>query len=91
MTTYYCSDPHAFHANILKYCRRLTFMTDLDRESFLAHEAAGGDLRDLHLSDESVNRMNHGLVENINAEGRPKRHPLVPRRLGFRARQRLFA
>ena len=71
MTTYYCSDPHAFHANILKYCRRLTFMTDLDRESFLAHEAAGGDLRDLHLSDESVNRMNHGLVENINARVGP--------------------
>ncbi len=31
MPTYYCSDPHAFHGNILKYCRRIEFMSDADR------------------------------------------------------------
>jgi calcineurin-like phosphoesterase family protein len=71
MTMYYCSDPHAFHANILKYCRRLVFMTDTDREGFLAHEAAGGDLRTFHLGEESVDRMNAGLVANINARVGP--------------------
>jgi calcineurin-like phosphoesterase family protein len=71
MTTYYCSDPHAFHANILKYCRRLPFMTDADREALLALESSGGDLRSLRVSDESVDRMNHGLAANINARVRP--------------------
>jgi calcineurin-like phosphoesterase family protein len=72
MATYYCSDPHAFHANIMKYCRRLTFMTDADREAVLALEASGGDLRSIRLSDESVDRMNRGLAANINGRVRPE-------------------
>ncbi len=71
MTTYYCSDPHAFHGNIMKYCRRLAFMTEADRESFLALEAEGGDLRTFHLSDESIDNMNRGLAANINARVGP--------------------
>jgi calcineurin-like phosphoesterase family protein len=71
MATYYCSDPHAFHGNIMKYCRRLAFMTDADRERFLALEASGGDLRGLRVSEESVDRMNHALVANINARVGP--------------------
>lgn len=71
MTTYYCSDPHAFHANILKFCRRLAFMTDADREAYLALEASGGDLSTLKISEESIDRMNHGLVANINARVGP--------------------
>jgi calcineurin-like phosphoesterase family protein len=67
MATYYCSDPHAFHRKILKSSRRLGFMTDADREAFLALEASGGDLRSLRMSDESVDRMNLGLAANINA------------------------
>ena len=60
MTTNYCSDQHAFHANILKYSRRLAFMTDADREAFLALEAEGDDARSLRISDESVDNMNRG-------------------------------
>ena len=71
MATYYCSDPHAFHGNIMKYCRRLMFMTDDDRSRFLALEAAGGDLRSLRMSEESVDRMNRGLAANINARVGP--------------------
>src|SRR4051812_36496211 len=71
MTTYFCSDPHAFHGNILKYCRRLAFMTPADREAFLALEAGGGDLRSLRISDESVDTMNRGLAANINARVGP--------------------
>lgn len=72
MTAYYCSDPHAFHANILKYSRRLEFMTDDDRATFLDHEAAGRDMRLFSISSESVDRMNRGLVANINARVRPE-------------------
>lgn len=71
MITYYCSDPHAFHGNILKFCRRTVFMTDADRERFLALEADGGDMSALRMSDESVDNMNRGLVANINARVGP--------------------
>ena len=71
MPTYFCSDPHAFHGNILKYCRRLEFMTEADRADFLEHEAAGGDLRAIKLGAESIDRMNRGLAANINARVGP--------------------
>jgi|GEM_PF-643868 len=71
MATFYCSDPHAFHANILKYSRRLVFLTDADREALLLLEAKGHDLSSLRISDESVDRMNQGLVTNINSRVGP--------------------
>ena len=71
MPTYYCSDPHAFHGNILKYCRRIEFMTDADRAAFLALEAEGGDMSGLRIGDESIDRMNRALVANINARVQP--------------------
>jgi calcineurin-like phosphoesterase family protein len=55
----------------MKYCRRLGFMTDADREAFLALESRGGDLRSLRISEESVDRMNRGLAANINARVGP--------------------
>jgi calcineurin-like phosphoesterase family protein len=71
MATYFCSDPHAFHGNIMKFCRRLTFMTDADREAFLELEALGGDLRTFRVSNESIDNMNRGLAANINARVGP--------------------
>jgi calcineurin-like phosphoesterase family protein len=71
MATFFCSDPHAFHGNIMKYCRRLAFMTPADREAFLALEAAGGDLRSLRISEASIDIMNRGLAANINARVGP--------------------
>jgi calcineurin-like phosphoesterase family protein len=71
MATYYCSDPHAFHGSILKYCRRIAFMTPEDREVFLDLEARGADLGPLRMSAASIERMNWGLVENINARVEP--------------------
>lgn len=71
MPVYFCSDPHAFHANILKFCRRLTFMTEEDRSRFLALETEGGDLRAFRVSDESLDNMNRGLAANINARVGP--------------------
>jgi calcineurin-like phosphoesterase family protein len=67
MSLFFCSDPHAFHGNIMKYCRRLDFMTEADRAAFLDLEARGGDFRTLRMSEESEDNMNRGLVANINA------------------------
>jgi len=67
MATFFCSDPHAFHANIMKYCRRLRFLTDADRAALLDAEAEGRDLRALRISEESVDRMNRGLADAVNA------------------------
>ena len=71
MATYFCSDPHAFHGNIMKYCRRLAFMSPADREAFLAVEAGSGDIRTLRMSEESIDNMNQGLAANINARVGP--------------------
>ncbi len=71
MATYYCSDPHAFHGNIMKHCRRLAFMTSADRAAFLDIEGRGGDFRALRVSEESIDRMNRGLAANINARVGP--------------------
>ena len=43
MATFFCSDPHAFHGNIMKYARRSVFMTDADRAEFFDREGRGGD------------------------------------------------
>jgi calcineurin-like phosphoesterase family protein len=67
MTTYYCSDPHAFHGNILKFCRRIAFMSDQDRTAFLNLETQGGDFGSLRIGEESIARMNRALADNINA------------------------
>jgi calcineurin-like phosphoesterase family protein len=72
MSNYYCSDPHAFHGNILKFCRRLAFMTEADREAFLAAEADGGEgMQSVRISVESIDNMNRALVANINARVGP--------------------
>ena len=71
MATFFCSDPHAFHGNIMKYCRRLAFMTAADREEFLALEARGEDLRSFRVSDDSIDGMNRALADNINSRVGP--------------------
>ncbi|WP_165066172.1 phosphoesterase [Paludisphaera rhizosphaerae] len=71
MNTYYCSDPHAFHGNIMKHCRRLALMTEADRTAFLEIEAAGGDSSTLRVSDESIDNMNRTLAANVNARVGP--------------------
>lgn len=68
MATFFCSDPHAFHGNIMKYCRRIDFMTEADRGEFLDRESRGGDsLREFHVSGDSISLMNQALIANINS------------------------
>ncbi len=71
MATYYCSDPHAFHGNIIKYCRRVAFMVPDDLAAFLEIEARGGDLSSLRIGEGSIGRMNRALADNINARVGP--------------------
>jgi calcineurin-like phosphoesterase family protein len=71
MATFFCSDPHAFHGNIMKYCRRLAFMTPADRQAFEDLESSGGDLSSLRIGEESIDNMNRGLAANINARVGP--------------------
>lgn len=60
------ADPHLFHANILKYDGRTQFMTHNDLEIYEQYKKTGE--RGPRISDESVQKMNHGILDAINAE-----------------------
>lgn len=66
--TFFTADLHLFHANILKYSRRLALMTDEDREYFLARENCTCEKcqEELKLFKPAVATMNETLVANIN-------------------------
>ncbi len=54
------SDPHFSHGNILRYTKRTEYLTSEEIRKL----EEGVDFR---VSRESVDRMNRGLIENINA------------------------
>ena len=61
------SDPHLGHGNIMKYCSRTQFMTDEDREKFLAVKDDNGQaFRNLKMSHKSIENMDNGII-NENA------------------------
>ena len=76
-STFITSDPHFDHPNILKHCGRTTFMTERDREEYFAAkaDATGERMRRFRPSQESVEIMNRGLINNINA--RVGRHDVL--------------
>lgn len=65
--TFFTADLHLHHRNILKYCRRVAFMTPEDWQAW----SANPEDRSVRMSDESVDRMNAGLVRNITARVGP--------------------
>lgn len=62
-----CSDPHFWHANIMKHCARTHFMTERDRELYAAGTVDDDLMRRFRPCNDSVYTMNQGLVANINA------------------------
>lgn len=61
------ADPHVKHGNIMKYCSRTKFMTDEDRENFLALKNDNGSaFRNFKLSYQSIKNMDDGIIGNIN-------------------------
>lgn len=63
----FTSDWHLNHGNILKYCRRLEFMTSRERDMFHHLESIGDTrMKTLRISQESVNRMNDAIIDGIN-------------------------
>ena len=63
---FFTADVHGMHRNILKYCKRTQFMTE--EEAFLINNAKNHDeLKNIKISDETLQRHDDALVNNINA------------------------
>lgn len=66
------SDTHFGHANIIKYCKRLPFCNEHERNEILRihtitePQKRRDAERALRISRETVNRMDSALIENIN-------------------------
>ena len=65
------SDTHFYHGNIIKYSKRFQFCTPKEKEAILAVEALPYPekreaQRNIHISSETISRMNTGIIRNIN-------------------------
>ena len=57
----------------MKYCSRTKFMTDEDREKFLAVKDDNGEaFRRLKMSRQSIENMDDGIIGNINSNVQPE-------------------
>jgi len=76
MKNFFTSDFHLDHNNIIKYARRLEFMSESERalsneideqykDKFSSERQAA--MKKLKISDESTERMNTAIIDNINA------------------------
>lgn len=61
---YFTADTHYFHGNILKYCKRLDFMSDREKDIILYGSKA--DINKLKISGDSILKMNHAISSTIN-------------------------
>jgi calcineurin-like phosphoesterase family protein len=75
---FFTSDWHLDHGRIITYCRRLDFMNDFERKTFLENEAqvkdgkmSREDLRKIRYSQETIDRMNSSIIDGINAVAGP--------------------
>jgi len=62
---WFTSDSHFSHKNILKYCKRVIFCDDTEKDIIL--NGSDQDKKDLMISDETIQRMNDGLIDNWNS------------------------
>jgi len=66
---FFSSDHHFSHRNIIKYSKRLIFCNDEEKEIIL--NGSEDDKKNLKISDESVKRMDEGLIERWNSVVKP--------------------
>jgi calcineurin-like phosphoesterase family protein len=69
---FFTADTHLAHGNILIYCRRFKYMTAYERD-ILGKSPDPRKLKEqgFKIQQESVERMNAALIDNINAMVRP--------------------
>jgi calcineurin-like phosphoesterase family protein len=64
-------DLHLRHGNIMKYCSRVEFMTELERNTFEYIKDNLPDdrraMQEVHIGLDSIRRMDNGIIDNINA------------------------
>lgn len=65
--TFFTSDSHFGHENIMKYCRRDKFMTSDEIALLDAADRGEIDQHTVHICPASVGRMNKAMIDNINA------------------------
>ncbi len=65
--TFFTSDTHFGHENIMKYCRRDKFMTPEEVALLDASDRGEIDQRKVRIGNESIERMNRAMIDNINA------------------------
>ena len=56
---FFTADPHFGHGNIIKYTKRLEFLSDGERDQFAKDQK-------FEVSQESIQRMNDAILANIN-------------------------
>ena len=67
MTTFFSSDFHFGHANIIKYCGRTLFMTKKDLEIYNSLVGKSKEeQKKFKISRQSLDNMNSALIRNIN-------------------------
>ena len=73
MKIWLSSDYHLGHANIMKYCARLQFMTEKDKEKYLdlARKNDRENLKKFKLSKTSLKMMNNGIMAAHNSRVKP--------------------
>jgi calcineurin-like phosphoesterase family protein len=64
---WFIADWHLNHGNIIKYCRRLEFMTDTERELVDMADRGAIRNREVKISPATTARMTTAVLENTNA------------------------